>query len=210
MTKGKDSGQSGNALPLVSTSARTMVQDSTTIDALTISLSSGVTDTAGGQGLVVRRNYYAGTSGGTELFVAEYDGVRGYRHIETMSSASTAITLGASQSGTFFLLNFTASSGFTVTLPAVAQGLWYEFFTQTPPNSGVTTIAAPTCGTMVRFNDTAADAIYFGTDAAASGTEIGMGCRVLSDGTKWLVIPEPALTSAALTTGTMSAISWKS
>lgn len=201
MTVGSKSGQAGESVSLQGESE--IRQQSSAADALTITLASGVTSTAGGQGLVVRRFAPEGASGGTEAFVVEYDGVRGRRHIVAMSSASSAITLSASDSGGFIVVpGF--SSGATITLPAVAAGLSYELYMLGAPASGVVAVKAATTGTMVAFNDAAADTIVFGKAGGASGTTIGGSLRLHTDGTKWYSIMQPAFTSAAPTSATMT------
>jgi hypothetical protein len=202
MAIGNKSGQAGGAVPLLGESE--IRQQSSAADALTITLASGVTSTAGGQGFVVRRWVAEGTSGGgVEPFAVEYDGVRGRRHIVALSSASTAITISASQSGALITVpGFT--SGATITLPAMEAGLSYEFYVAGTVSSGIITISAATAGTLVVHNDAAANSIVFGKSGSASGTIIGGSVRLVSDGTKWYSIMQPAFTSAAPTSLTMT------
>lgn len=200
MTVGKKSGQAGGAVPLQGESE--IRQQSSAADALTITLASGVTSTAGGQGLVVRRFAPEGTSGAyVEPFAVEYDGVRGRRHVVAISTAATGFSPAASQSGGMFIIGDCTAAPLTITLPAMDAGLWYEFYQGGAVAASGTLITAATAGTLVVFNDVAANSIQIG---GATGVTIGGSVRVITDGTKWYSIMQPAFTSAAPATATMT------
>jgi hypothetical protein len=118
-----------------------------------------------------------------------------------VSTASTGLTVAASQSGGFFVIGDCTAAPLTITLPAVAAGLWYEFYQGGAVTASGTIVKAATTGTMVAFNDAAADSIQIG---GATAVAIGGSLRVLSDGTKWYSIMQPGFTSAAPATATMT------
>lgn len=205
MTVGKDTGQMGNCLPLSGNAE--IRQGSSAADGLTITLSSGVNSTSGGQGIVVRRNQTAGTSGGTELFVTEYAGTRGYRKVKALTSAATSGVqrLSVDDAGSFLILptvTTTGSSDQSWTLPANEQGLWYEIYAPAAIATGVIRINAPSCGGMIVFDDSAADALAF--NKASGAVTIGGSARFYSDGSKWHAISQASWTSGAPTSATMT------
>lgn len=126
----------------------------------------------------------------------------GQKEIITLSSGSTApVVLKSDQSGAFVVIPG-MTSGMTITLPAPAAGLEFEFYVKAATTSGVIKIAAPTTGTMVIKGDAAADALNIGK--AAGAAVIGGAIRFVSDGTLWYSIMEPAFSSAAPTSLTMT------
>jgi len=207
MTIGRDTGQLGNALPL--SGGGVIQQGSSSVDALTITMNSSVTSTAS-NALRVQRTAEAGSSGGAELFVAEYDGVRGLRHIIALSSAAASGTqyLTPDMYGAFCILpavTTTGSSNQTWTLPPAEQGGFFEIYAPAALATGIVVFKAPSCGGMVVFDDSAADSFSLGK---ATGVEIiGGSVRFHSDGSQWVVIPQPAFTSAAPTSATMTPFS---
>ena len=128
---------------------------------------------------------------------------RGYREIVALSTRSSACTLSTADSGKLVLLGGW-SSGLTLTLPAMEDGLNYELYCAGAPASGIYTISAATAGTLVVYGDAAANSITFGKSGTASGTVTGGGLRLVTDGTLWYSIMEPAFTSAAPTSATMT------
>lgn len=131
----------------------------------------------------------------------------GQREIVAMSSGSTTpVVMKAAQSGSFIVIPAIAS-GVTVTLPAPAAGLNYEFYCAggSATAAGFYTFKTPTTGTMVAYGDAAADSITIGKTSGAP--YIGGAVRFVSDGTLWYSIMEPAFTSAAPTSATMTEFS---
>lgn len=132
---------------------------------------------------------------------------KGKCEIVALSTASTAVSISTADSGKLFILGeFATTSGGgggpTITLPAVGDGLNYEFYVAGGLTSGAISFAAAATGTMVVYNDVAADSVNIGKATGAS--VIGGAVRFVSNGTKWYSIMEPAFTSAAPTTGTMT------
>lgn len=128
----------------------------------------------------------------------------GYARIQKLSTTATAYTLTAAQypTGSIFLVGGFSSQA-TVTLPAVTDGLDYVFYVDAVNASGQTIIAAAATGTLVVFNDVAADSITLGQ---ASGAAVGGGVRVFSNGTKWFTHGLVSLSSAAAATATMTSV----
>lgn len=201
MPQTMQSGQLGNMAPL--NGEFEIRQGSTAADAITISMASGASTTAG-SALVVQRqgSTVVGSSiGGFPIFRAEYDGVWGLRKVYNLSTASTGITLAASQSGGFCISGDCTAGAQTITLPAMAAGLNYEVMVGGAVAASGLTIAAATAGTIVTYGDAAANSIEIGE---TTGTAIGGSVRFISDGTKWYSITQPSLTSAAAATNTMT------
>lgn len=93
-----------------------------------------------------------------------------------VTELTATATLSPAQCGMVFV---TGGAAVTLTLPALAKGLWYLIFNKAGQNL---TVAAPTVDTMIAFNDTAADSIELST----GGNLIG-GCLLLAcDGTNWV------------------------
>lgn len=128
---------------------------------------------------------------------------RGAREIVALSTGSTAFTLSTGDSGKMLIIG-AYTSGVTITLPTMEDGLNYELYCGGAPTSGVYTISAATAGDLVVYGDAAANSILFGKAGAASGTNIGGGLRLVTDGSKWYSIMLPAFTSAAPTSATMT------
>lgn len=126
----------------------------------------------------------------------------GMAYIIKLSTALAAHTISTSihPPGSIILCGGFSSQA-TVTLPAVKDGLEYMFYVDAACASGQTVIAAPTTGTLVVFNDVAADSITLGQ---ASGAAIGGGVHVFSNGTKWFTNGLISLSSAAAATATMT------
>jgi hypothetical protein len=205
----KTGGFPGNAIPLTGNSE--IRQASSGTDVMTITLNSSVASTTGGRGLVVRQ-FDASQSTGGDVFVTEYDGIRGRRHtVQIGTTTSTGYTVSASQSGAFFVIgNATAGADagwstkpLLVTLPAQQAGLWYEFYCMGAMlSSGVTFQAAGASADIVYKGTVAQNKIHFGVASGVSA--IGGGLRFHSNGTKWYAFQEPGYTSAAPATATMT------
>jgi hypothetical protein len=94
------------------------------------------------------------------------------------------------------------TSGALLTLPAVGDGLNFEFYHVGGTASGVVTYAAAATGTIVCYGDAAADSITIGK--ATGAPAIGGSVRFVCDGTYWYTIMQPAFSSAAPTSATMT------
>jgi len=126
---------------------------------------------------------------------------RQYREVIALSSGSTAITVSTGWSGKMIIVpGFT--SGALLTLPAVGDGLNFEFYHVGGTASGVVTYAAAATGTIVCYGDAAADSITIGK--ATGAPSIGGSVRFVCDGTYWYTIMQPAFSSAAPTSATMT------
>ena len=122
---------------------------------------------------------------------------RGKCEVVALSTVSTAITLSTADSGKFLLLP-AVTSGATITLPTMADGLHYEIYVKGALASGTYSFASATADTIVGYNDAALDSINIGK-ATGAGV-IGGSVRFISDGSKWYSVMRPAFTSAAPTT----------
>ncbi len=96
---------------------------------------------------------------------------------------TTAYTVTASDNNTIFT-NQGAAAAVAFTLPTIAKGLKYLFYSE--DNDGLSIVAA-TADTIVCHNDAAADSIALST----TGRNIGGAIMVVAnaDATKWLAIP---------------------
>lgn len=197
MATGKQSGQSGNVAPVLGEFE--IRQQSSATDLLTLSMAEGAS-TGAGKAMVVKRWAEPGSSEGVAMFEVGYDGVYGRRKVTTLSSASTGVTLASSQSGMFVVVPG-MTSGLTVTLPAPEAGLWYELYVKANLTSGLITLKSASTGLVVAYGNAAADAIVIGKTV---GTEIGGSMRVHSDGTQWYSLFQPAVSSLAPTSATMT------
>ena len=94
-----------------------------------------------------------------------------------------AYTVTVTDNNTTFT-NLGATAKVVFTLPAIAKGLRYRFYSE--DNDGLQILAA-TADTLVVHNDVAADSV----EVATTGRNIGAGFEIIanSDATKWLVIP---------------------
>lgn len=204
MAVGKLTGQPGNTVPLEGESE--IRQTSSAVDLVTLTLASGATSTAAGKGLVVKRWGDYGSSAGVAMFEVDYDGVYGRRKVTALTTASTAVDIASSQSGMFMLIPASAS-GWTITLPACAAGLWYEFYvTGAQSTAAAVKIKGASTGLMVFYADAAGDMITLGK--ASGAPTIGGSLRVISDGALWYCITQPAFSSAAPTSLTMTEYSF--
>ena len=104
----------------------------------------------------------------------------GWRQVVAKTSA---YTVTAADRDTIFT-NQGASAAVAFTLPTIAKGLKYLFYSE--DNDGLSIVAA-TGDTLVCHNDAAADSIALST----TGRNIGGAMMVVAnaDATKWLVIP---------------------
>lgn len=102
--------------------------------------------------------------------------------LEVVAKAADYTVTAADNNRVF--TNQGASALVTFTLPAIAKGLRYRFYSE--DNDGIK-ITAATADTLVTHNDAAADTIAFST----TGRNIGAAFEILAnaDGTKWLVFP---------------------
>lgn len=100
----------------------------------------------------------------------------GYRRVQAKASS---YTVTAADAGTLFTTTG-ASGAVTFTLPAAASntGAWFEFYNVVDQNM---IIAAP-ADTMVGTHD----ATFTSATYSTASEKIGAGCRVTSDGSKWL------------------------
>lgn len=96
---------------------------------------------------------------------------------------ATDYTVVAADNNRIFT-NLGAAALVTFTLPAIAKGLRYRFYSE--DNDGIK-ITAATADTLVVHNDVAADTVAFST----TGRNIGAAFEIFanSDATKWLVFP---------------------
>lgn len=86
-----------------------------------------------------------------------------------------------------------AGGAVNFTLPAVSAvpaGWWCEFFVVADQN---VTITASPADTLAVYNDATADTFAIST----ASNRIGSGCRVIADGTGWLLVPQMAASDAA-------------
>lgn len=88
-------------------------------------------------------------------------------------------TVLAAESGSIFT-NYGATAAVNFTLPALADGLIYEFYAAA--DVGLT-VTSGTVDKMVALNDAAADSVAFSTTSLI----LGGSFRVFSDGTLWYV-----------------------
>lgn len=208
MTIGNETGQMGNTLPL--SGGGLLQQGSSAEVGLTITINSSVTSTAMNALRIQRApaNAAAGSTGGTEVFTVEYNGVRGLRQTRKLSSAvlsSADYNLPREYSGEFIIIPDVAASGSSnviIRLPPVEQGLWFELCNEGVITSGTLQVLANSCGTAVVHNDSAADGLAF--NKATGAVAVGGSVRCHSDGTKWIMLTQPAFTSAAPTSATMT------
>ena len=92
------------------------------------------------------------------------------------------------------ITNRGAGGAVVVTMPApgTAEGETIEFFTVANQNF---TVKAAAAAQFVLFNDATASSVLVGT----TNQKIGTGIRLVSDGTSWLVLPEPGISLATNT-----------
>ena len=96
-----------------------------------------------------------------------------------VSTKTAAYTCIDGDSGTLFV----ASGIVTFTLPAVGFTGWHAWFSAVTDNEML--ILAPAAGSIIAFNDLAANSVSYTT----AGDQIGGSFHVVSTGTKWLVMP---------------------
>ena len=97
--------------------------------------------------------------------------------VETKTAAYTCLDR---DSGTLFVAG---TNDVTFTLPAVSITGWHAWFCNVTDNEML--ILAPAAGTIIAFNDLAANSVSYTT----AGDQIGGSFYVVSTGTKWLVMP---------------------
>lgn len=207
MAIGNETGQMGNTLPL--SGGGLLQQGSSAEVGLTITINSSVTSTAMNALRIQRAPAAgAGSTGGTEVFTVEYNGVRGLRQTRKLSStvlSSADYNLPREYSGEFIIIPDMATSGSSnviIRLPPVEQGLWFELYNEGTITTGTLQVLANSCGTAVVHNDSAADGLAFNKTTGVLG--VGGSIRCHSDGTKWIMLTQPAFTSAAPTSATMT------
>ena len=103
---------------------------------------------------------------------------------ERIEAKTASYTLTAADGGKTFT-NRGDTDAITFTLPATAaveSGWWAQFYVVEDADLAV---VAGTVDTMVVVNDKAADSVKWST----ASEKIGGGCKVVHDGTGWLVIP---------------------
>lgn len=86
----------------------------------------------------------------------------------------------ASESGTYFT-DFGCTGTIDFTLPAVAAGLVFTFFSA----SAFSLLVGSAANVMVADDDATATSVQY----ASSSDIIGAGFRLFSDGTKWFAMP---------------------
>ena len=108
------------------------------------------------------------------------DSFNGFPYVLNVVAKTANYTVTTAENGTLFT-NAGAAGAVTFTLPTVAKGLRYQFFAE----ADQTVTVAGATGTLVVFNDAAANSIAFST----ASEKIGGGCEVIANaaGTKWLV-----------------------
>lgn len=102
----------------------------------------------------------------------------GKRPISAKTSNHTVLV---GESGTIFTTEG-ADGEVVFTLPAVAAGLYFSFYSA--ENQDLV-VAAPSANTLIAFNNVAATQVSLGT----SNQKAGGGFNVWSDGAKWMVAP---------------------
>ena len=126
------------------------------------------------------------------------------QRVETVTAAKT---LTANDSGKTIFINH--ATGFAITLPAPAAGLWFKFIVNAPPTTGNHTIV--TNGTTQKVLKglivCAADEVG---DSSAGGTTLtfvanqalaGDCVEMICDGTVWFVLGHAKVTAALTITG---------
>lgn len=200
MPKEYRSGQLGNMAPLHGEFE--IKQDSSSLPALTIMGATGGSTSAESILEIQRASISEFSSvGGVPVFRVEHDGVWGMRKVVVLASAG-AVTMGASLSGAFCVIPDNTAAAAEITLPAAAAGLWYEFYQAGGAAGSGTYIVGAATGLFVVYGDVAADGVNIGGTATA--TPEGGSLRVICDGTKWYTVMQPALSSAAGATNTMT------
>jgi hypothetical protein len=93
-----------------------------------------------------------------------------------VTAVTATKTLSPAECG---IIAVTGGAAVTLTLPALANGLWYIIMNKAGQNL---TVAAPTVDTLIAFNDAAADSVEFST----GGNLIGGAFLIVCDGTNWM------------------------
>lgn len=119
---------------------------------------------------------------------------------------AAARTVTPAESGKVFYLNL--AGGFTVTLPAPALGLRYEFIVKTAPTTAYIILAAPTDiiigypvastgGDESANGNVLGDQVNFVANTALASDRLVLTC----DGTYWYAVPTCKATGAITITG---------